>query len=233
MGRALLDRLHGDPSANDVIERDDGYVEPEDTARYLAHRRAWSPIEREAFQALRGRVLDVGCGGGRVALALQERGQEVVAIDVSPGVLQVCRERGVRDVELRSVTQISRIGPFDSVALFGNNLGLLADRRRAVWILRRLRGVLTPGGCVVASNRDPYATDDPLHLAYHSRNRARGRMSGQVRLRVRYKHQATPWFDYLFLSLDEVRSITADAGWAVREVIAGPGPEYAVVLESR
>jgi SAM-dependent methyltransferase len=166
-----------------------------------------------------------------VALALQERGQEVVAIDVSPGAVQVCRERGIRQVEVRSIAHVDRtMGPFDAVALLGNNLGLLADRRRAVWLLRRLRGVLSPGGCVVATNRDPYGTEDPQHLAYHTRNRAGGRMSGQLRLRVRYRHLATPWFDYLFASLDEVRSIVDDAGWSVREVIADGGPEYGVVL---
>jgi SAM-dependent methyltransferase len=228
----LLAQWRGDASANDVIERDDGFVEPEETGRYLLPRRRWSELDRVAFRTLRGRVLDVGCGAGRVALAWQDRGGEVVAIDVSPGAVQVCRERGVRDARLASITEVGRDdGPFDSVALFGNNLGLLENRRRGVWLLRRFRGLMAPGGRIVATTRDVYRTEDPLHLAYQARNRERGRMSGQIRLRVRFRHHATPWFDYLFASLDEVRSIAAEAGWAVRDVVHGEQPEYAVVLE--
>jgi hypothetical protein len=135
-------------------------------------------------------------------------------------------------VDVRSITQIDRAtGSFDSVALFGNNLGLLTDRRRAVWVLRRFRRLVGSEGRVVGSNRDPYTTDDPRHLAYQARNRPRGRMGGQIRLRVRYRHQASPWFDYLFLSVDELREIAAAAGWSVRDVIDGAGPESAAVLE--
>lgn len=31
------------------------------------------------------------------------------------------------------------LGRFDTIALFGNNFGLLADPRRARWLLRRLK----------------------------------------------------------------------------------------------
>jgi hypothetical protein len=42
------------------------------------------------------------------------------------------------------------------------------------------------------------------HRAYHERNRALGRLPGQIRLRVRYQNLATPWFDYLFASVEEI-----------------------------
>ena len=54
---------------------------------------------------------------------------------------------------------------------------------------------------------DPYGTKDPHDLAYHERNRRRGRLGGQIRLRVRYKAYATPWVDYLMVSFDEMEEI--------------------------
>jgi magnesium-protoporphyrin O-methyltransferase len=43
---------------------------------------------------LRGRrVLDAGCGTGAVAIALAERGAEVLAVDLSPTLLDLARER--------------------------------------------------------------------------------------------------------------------------------------------
>ena len=68
-------------------------------------------------------------------------------------------------------------------------------------------------GRIVAMSSDTYRTDNPDHLAYHARNRERGRMSGQLRLRVRYKKYAMPWFDYLIVSKVEMESILEGTGW--------------------
>lgn len=43
---------------------------------------------------LRGkRVLDAGCGAGQMTAALAERGAEVVAVDISPSLVQIASER--------------------------------------------------------------------------------------------------------------------------------------------
>jgi len=56
-------------------------------------------------------------------------------------------------------------------------------------------------------------------------------MSGQVRLRIRYKTHATPWFDCLLVSKKEMESIMEGTGWKVRRFIDGDGPVYIAVIE--
>ncbi len=74
---------------------------------------------------VRGRVLDIGCGAGRVALHLQGRGHEVVGIDISPGAVRSSKGRGVKIVRQMSLETLDdRIGRFDTVIMFGNNFGL-------------------------------------------------------------------------------------------------------------
>src|SRR4051812_19697081 len=105
-GRAMLDHLEGRPSW-EIVERSDGFFYPgAGPDRYFAEHDDWPSHEREVIGAARGRVLDVGCGAGRVMLHLQARGMEVSGFDVSPNALEVCRRRGVRDVEARSITAI-------------------------------------------------------------------------------------------------------------------------------
>lgn len=217
-GRALLDQFERG-EARIVVERDDGYVETETIAWYFGGLRHWHPSERQALRHVRGRVLDIGAGAGRAALELQKRGHEVVAVDISPLAIDVCRKRGVRDARVLTVTKIdSSLGTFDTVALFGNNFGLFATARRARWMLQRLRAVTAPGARIIAVSYDPYGTKNPADLAYFQQNRKRGRLGGQIRLRVRYKAYATPWVDYLMVSLDEMREIVSDTGWEVDQV---------------
>jgi SAM-dependent methyltransferase len=100
-GAMLLDIVEGRAfGEQEIIERDDGFFDTSTIDYYLAPFRRWDAVERRAFRYVRGRVLDVGCGAGRVALELQARGREVVAIDSSPGAVEVTRRRGVRDVRL-------------------------------------------------------------------------------------------------------------------------------------
>jgi hypothetical protein len=56
-------------------------------------------------------------------------------------------------------------------------------------------------------------------------------MPGQVRLRVRYRTFATPWFDYLFLSPDELGDIADGTGWRVARIVGDADPGYVAVLE--
>ena len=105
-GAMLTAALEGRP-ANEIVERDDGFIETAASRKlYLAPFRRWPALHRRAMRFVRGRVLDVGCGGGRVCLHLQERALDVVGIDVSPGAIEVCRRRGVRDVRVCSIDDV-------------------------------------------------------------------------------------------------------------------------------
>ena len=179
----------------------------------------------------RGRVLDVGCGAGRVGLHLQGRGHEVVGIDVSPLAVEIARERGLADVRLGTLaTAVGSGEHFDTILLLGNNLGLLGGELQGRNLLRTLADVATDRGRVLAGSHDPYDGASDLKRRYQERNRARGRMGGVERLRVRYHHYATPWYDVLFASREEVRLLVQGTGWVASRFI-DDGDGYVVVLE--
>src|SRR5579871_1041729 len=231
-GRIVWDHLHGKPT-REIIERDDGYVDLSGGAPdYFAEFTQWAPHQRAAMKHVRGRVLDVGCGAGRCCLYLQQRGQEVVGIDVSPLAVETCRKRGVKDARVLPFTKIHRgLGRFDTILMMGNNFGLFGGRQRARWLLRRLPGLTTPDARIVAESNDVYQTTNPHHLRYQQFNRQRGRMSGQLRFRVRYASYCSPWFDYLMVSPDEMKSIVDGTGWRVARLLKSTGSPYAAVIE--
>ena len=77
---------------------------------------AWLPHD------LRGaRLLDAGCGTGALAVAAAQRGAEVLAIDLSPTLVNLARERqpaidGVGSIDFRSGDMLDpALGEFDFV----------------------------------------------------------------------------------------------------------------------
>ncbi len=106
---------------------------------------------------------------------------------------------------------------------FGNNFRLLGGRREAKPLPRTFYGVTSKNALITAETRDPYLTDNPVHFRYHAWNRKRGRMSGQLHMRVRFMQYATPWYDYLIVSKDEMRDILQGTGWKAREFINAEG----------
>ena len=76
-------------------ERDDGLITPTGgPGVYFREYEDWPAIEKQAIELARGRVLDIGCGAGRVGGHLQGKGLDVVGVDNSPLAVRTCRERG-------------------------------------------------------------------------------------------------------------------------------------------
>jgi SAM-dependent methyltransferase len=221
-GQMLLDG-----TGPEIIERDDGFLGAVHPI-YFKPIAQWPAVERRALRWARGRVLDVGVGAGRAALELQRRGRSVVGIDVSPGAVEVARARGVRDARLLAFEDVDdSLGKFDTIVMLGNNFGLFGSPSKA---RRMLRGLRPLAERVVAGSNDPYTTEDPAHLAYQERNRKRGRLPGQLRLRVRYRDLIGPWFDYLIVSPDEMATILEGTQWRIRRLLQESGSGYYVAV---
>jgi len=221
-------------SSYEIVERDDGLIDIGSALPYFQDFTNWPAHEQEAIQRVRGRVLDVGCGAGRVALHLQKKGHVVLAIDNSPLAVRVAKLRGVKKARVLSIQAIHTLrSPFDSIVLFGNNFGLFGSKARARQLLRAMFQITSPDSTILATAADPYRTRDPVHLAYQERNRQRGRMSGQLRVRIRHRQFRGGWFDYLFASATEVREIVANTGWIVSSVVQSPGPGFVAILKKK
>jgi SAM-dependent methyltransferase len=96
------------------------------------------------------RVLDAGCGNGRVAVELARRGIAVVGVDRDPQQLRAARRRAPRLSWHLADLATLRLGQrFDLILLAGNVL-LFLDPSSEGAVLRTLARHLAPGGRLVA-----------------------------------------------------------------------------------
>jgi SAM-dependent methyltransferase len=149
------------------------------------------------------RVLDAGCGPGRVAGALHERGHTVVGVDVDPALIAAACEDypGPRYVVADLATlDLAGEEPFDAAVLAGNVLVFVApDTEEAV--LRHVAAHVRPDGAVVTG----FATDRGYKIADFDRHAS----AAGLRLDQRFATwDLRPWHD--------------DAPWAV-SVFRVPG----------
>lgn len=233
-GHEIHDYFRGE-DGYEIVERDDGFFSVSTGPKlYFLEHEDWPDSEKEAMKYVRGRVLDMGCGAGRHSLYLQAQGFDVVGIDNSPLAIEVCRARGLQSTGLSSVTQITRqLGVFDTILMLGNNFALVGNAKRARWLLRRFHKMTSGAGRIIAQTRDPYKTELPEHLEYHARNRDKGRMSGEAKIRVRYKRYVTPWIDFLMVSKEEMKAILEGTDWEVSDFIDGQQGIYTAIIEKK
>ena len=98
------------------------------------------------------RVLDAGCGTGRVAVELARRGFDVVGVDNDASMLEVARRTDAvrwHDADLAALELAER---FELVVAAGNVVVFLAEGTEQE-VLRRLAAHLEPGGLLVSGWR--------------------------------------------------------------------------------
>jgi SAM-dependent methyltransferase len=92
-------------------------------------------------------LLDVPCGGGRLALALARRGYQVTGVDLSPAFLnhaRSCDTAGAVTWEQRDMRDLPWRSRFDGAYCLGNSFGYLDDEGNAAF-LSAVAAALKPG----------------------------------------------------------------------------------------
>lgn len=127
-------------------------------------------------------LLELGCGTGRVSLALVEAGFDVVGVDASEGMLEVCREaaeaRGLSSkltlvqadmCDLTAAVQLEK-GAFNMALCALNTFAYLTSTEDQLLMLRALHPLLVQHGLLIVDLTPPLDHLLPPHdgeVVYH------------------------------------------------------------------
>ena len=185
-------------------------------------------LERTALQMATGRILDVGAGSGCHALALQEMGKEVCAIDISPLSVEVMKQRGVNDVRLTNLFDGTFTETFDSVLMLMNGSGIIGKLSNMPDFFRRMKCILRPGGCIWMDSSDlRYLFEEEdgsivIDLA--------GDYYGEIDFQMQYKDVKGEPFDWLYVDFQTLSLYASEYGFKAELVKEGKHYDYLAKL---
>jgi 2-polyprenyl-3-methyl-5-hydroxy-6-metoxy-1,4-benzoquinol methylase len=108
----------------------------------------------DAMLARGSRVLDAGCGQGRVGASLAARGHDVTGVDADPGLIEAARadhpgpQWVVADLADLDLSAQGDPAPFDAAVMAGNVMLFVAPGTEDL-VLRRVAAHLRPDGFAV------------------------------------------------------------------------------------
>ena len=224
MGAAILD-YQKSGRAGRLRVLSSMFEEDEMPVKHLFRKVEEMPmLEQKTLQLTKGRVLDIGAGSGCHTLALQEKGLEVKAIDISPLSCEAMELRGVMDAECINLFDEHLETGFDTILLLMNGTGIAGKIEHLPALFNRLKALLNKGGQILIDSSD-------LKYIYENEDGSfdinlNGAYYGEVDYQMIYKDVKGDRFNWLYVDFPLLKSIAETCGLHGELVAEGEHYDY-------
>ena len=186
------------------------------------------PLEQEALRLANGKILDCGAGSGCHALALQDMGKDVEAIDISPRSVEVMQQRGVKHAYCINLFDDNFLTKYDTILILMNGSGIIGKLENMGMFFAKMKQLLNPGGCIYMDSSDlRYLFEDEdgsflIDLA--------GGYYGEIDFRMQYKQVKGAPFDWLYVDFQTLSYYASENGFKAELVQEGEHYDYLACL---
>ena len=186
-------------------------------------------LEQEALRRATGKILDCGAGSGCHALALQDMGKQVEAIDISPLSVETMQKRGVRQAYCVNLFDEHYLQKFDTILMLMNGSGIIGKLENMRAFFSKMKQHLNPGGCIYMDSSDlRYLFEDEdgsflmdLAADYY----------GEIDYRMQYKQVKGDVFDWLYVDFQTLAYYATENGFKAELVKEGEHYDYLACLK--
>lgn len=190
------------------------------------------PLEQTALRLSTGRTLDVGAGAGCHSLALQDRGIDVTAIDISPLSVETMRAQGVEKALEQDFWKVTE--RYDTILMLMNGIGIVGTLDALPRFFAHIRSILALGGQLIIDSSDVryvYEDEDgttPFRLNEQGIqiDPETGRYYGEYTYQMQYKRIRGEEFPWLYIDFATLKMAAEAAGFAVEIMAEGKHYDY-------
>jgi len=172
---------------------------------------AADPTDELVLDLCQGPTLDVGCGPGRLTVALAQRDVAVLGLDLSAEAVRIARSRGAVVHYGDVFGEVPKSGSWQHVLLADGNIGIGGSPVR---LLRRVRELMAESGSVVVD------VEAPGHGIRHSRMHVQA-------------HGHRGWVRWAHVGVDSMATVASRAGLVVTATRSVGSERHVVELRSR
>lgn len=209
LGTALKDFFNEGKSSELMICGEDMEEDIMDVAYYFRPFDEMPEIEKEALTICKGKVLDVGAGAGSHSLYLQKNNLLTTAIDISPGAVEVMKQRGVLNAVCNDINYLEG-AKFDTILLLMNGIGISGKLKSLKGFIEKLFSILSSDGQVIFDSTDLrylFMEDDgslwiDLSAKYY----------GELVFNYCYKGKQGKPFPWLYIDEDTMKNVCTELG---------------------
>ncbi len=204
LGKALLDYWEGSEEVELTVHCSHAENETMNASYFFREWDQMPELEKSAIHLVKGVTLDIGSGVGSHALLIQEKGNDIDALELSDGACEVMRKRGVNNVINEDVFNLND-KKYDTILLLMNGIGIAGTVGRLELLLRKLKNNLSADGQIILDSSDIvylFQNEDgsmwiDLNAHYY----------GELQYRFEYKGEFSEEFDWLFIDQEKLIAI--------------------------
>lgn len=217
MGKAIWDYYHNDNPEDLQTETSISELDELPVEYLFRDFEEMNDLEQKALELAHGKILDIGAGAGSHTLYLQnERNLDVVALDISPKSVEVCKLRGIKNAVCKNMLDFAE-GTFDTVLLLMNGTGIFGSLAEIDTYLQKLRSLLNDNGQILIDSTDilymfDRDEDGGIYIP------AEG-YYGELDYVVHYKEESEEPIKWLYLDFQTLKNAAENNGFAIEKVM--------------
>ena len=182
--------------------------------------------EQAALKLCRGKILDVGCGAGSHALYIQEEMKlDCLAIDTSPGAIEIAKKRGVINAECKNFFDLKN-EKFDTILSLMNGSGIIGKLKNLKQFFEHSRYLLEDNGQILMDSSDLiYLFEEEDDLSN------RKEYYGELSFHISYKNLNSEVFDWLYIDPELLKKEALKNNFSCKIIKKGRHFDYLALLE--
>lgn len=217
MGKAVLDYFHNENPEDLQTETSISELDELPVAYLFRDFEDMNILEQKALSIATGKVLDIGACAGSHSLYLQnERGLDVLALDISPGSVEVCKLRGIRKAICENMLDFSG-ETFDTILLLMNGTGIFESLEKIDTYLQKLHTLLNENGQILIDSTDilyMFDRDEDGGVYIPA-----GGYYGELDYIVHYKGKSEAPIKWLYLDFITLKNAAENNGFKVEKLL--------------